>query len=377
MKNTERDISAPATKLSDEDIKKISDTLEEAGAATSKRDLLELEGEPNNSDINDMEELNEDSIQPGFTEIDEEALKELGLDNETIEEIKNNPDAMNFDDVEPSKENYLNAISSYIGLTDEDSMKLIEVIGEYRRNPKGKYYDMLPESAKKSVKDLKINIGRGATNDSVTRFLLNNFINDAQFEALLVGYQKDMSDVMSEMHNEFKSIVQESFDDLFSNIDKIKETNPDQAENLDKFYKSFKSATTFERQLNYIDNGLTRKKLNKWYNRFDDDAFYFNKRINTDANINRGIRFSDIRGCIPTIHRALDGFTERQIKEFILVFIRSIINDDFEDINTLFYIYGVISSIDSFKYSNDFDSDLGKELFGNIKKVIQKLNKLD
>ena len=361
MKNAERDINAPATPLSDEEIKKISDTLEEAGAASSKRDLLELEGEPNNSDINDMEELDEDSIQPGFTEVDEETLKELGLDDETIEEIKNNPDTMNFDDVEPSKEHYLSAISSYIGLTDEDSMKLIEVIGEYRRNPKGKYYDMLPETAKKNVKDLRTNIGRGATNDSVTRLLLNNFINDAQFEALLDGYQKDMSDVMSEMHNEFQGIIQESFDDLFSNIDKIKETNPEQAENLDRFYKSFKSATTFERQLNYINNGLTRKKLNKWYNRFDDDAFYFNKRINTDANINRGIRFSDIRECIPTIRRALDGFTERQIKEFILIFIRSIINDDFEDINTLFYIYGVISSINSFKYSHDFDSDLGKE----------------
>ena len=111
--------------------------------------------------------------------------------------------------------------------------------------------------------------------------------------------------------------------------------------------------------------------------RFDDNCFYFNRKVNSDANRERGIKFADIRTLIPTIKKARDGFTEKQIKEFIIVFLKSIEKMDLTDTANLFYIYGVVSAIDSFRFNTDFDTELGKTLFGNITKVIQKIISLN
>lgn len=363
-------------KLTDEQVIQIGEYLDKANTHSNK-ELLELDGEPNNQDIPDEELVTDSSLNPGLQEFDENTMREMGLDEDTINDLKDvevPPEEIN---VNPERKDYIEAMANYIDITEEDTIKLLNVITDYNNNPDGKYYDRLPLKAKELADGIRMSAPTKMSRDSSARFILSNLVRDAQFGKLMDDYTNDMANVMNDMHSEFQAIIQESFDDLFSNIEKIKEANPDQAETLDRFYTSFKEATTFNKQLEYLDGGLTKKKLSKWTTRFNDQCFYFNKKVNSDTNKERGIKFADIRTLVPTIKKALNGFTDNQIKEFIVVFIKSVEKMDMEDVPNLFYIYGVVSAIDSFRFNNDFDTDLAKTLFGNITKVIQKINSLN
>ena len=376
MSNTE---NKDANILTNDQVSTIYNKLEEVDS-NSNKEFLELDGEENNNDIPDEDIITDSSIFAGVEEFTEDKMREMGLDEETINDLKDvEVDPKEIENVEVSNKDYLEAAATYFELTEDDAKILLNILFKYKNNPQGKYYDELPEKIKQFADGIRANspAEMKMTKNSSARFILSNITRDAQFGKLMDDYTNDMANVMNEMHGEFQAIIQESFDDLFSNIEKIKESNPEQAETLDKFYNSFKSATTFELQLEFIDRGVTKKKISKWMTRFDDNCFYFNRKVNSDANRERGIKFADIRTLIPTIKKARDGFTEKQIKEFIIVFLKSIEKMDLTDTANLFYIYGVVSAIDSFRFNTDFDTELGKTLFGNITKVIQKIISLN
>lgn len=355
----------------------------------SNKELLQLEGKPDNSDIHDQELVGDTNIV-GVSDISEEDMRKMGLDEETINDLKDvKVDTNEINNVKVNSDDYLGVISDYMDISTNDAMILIGVLTEYRNNPNANnYFDKLPDKVKEFVNNIRINLkievdnpsksNNAISKEKATKFVLDNIINDTTFGKVMDDYTVEMSGVMNDMHGEFQAIIQESFDDLFSNIEKLKDSHPEQAETLQKFYDSFKDASTFNRQLKFIEDGhLTKKKINKWLTRFDNDCFYFNKKVNSDVNNSRGIKFVKVESLVPTIKHALDGFTEKQIKQFIIVFIRSLYKMDMDDIANLFYIYGVISAIDSFRYNTNFDTDLGKTLFGNITKVIQKIISLD
>lgn len=376
MSNTE---NKDANILTNDQVSTIYNKLEEVDS-NSNKEFLELDGEENNNDIPDEDIITDSSIFAGVEEFTEDKMREMGLDEETINDLKDvEVDPKEIENVEVSNKDYLEAAATYFELTEDDAKILLNILFKYKNNPQGKYYDELPEKIKQFADGIRANspAEMKMTKNSSARFILSNITRDAQFGKLMDDYTNDMANVMNEMHGEFQAIIQESFDDLFSNIEKIKESNPEQAETLDKFYNSFKSATTFELQLDFIDRGVNKKKISKWMTRFDDNCFYFNRKVNSDANRERGIKFADIRTLIPTIKKARDGFTEKQIKEFIIVFLKSIEKMDLTDTANLFYIYGVVSAIDSFRFNTDFDTELGKTLFGNITKVIQKIISLN
>jgi hypothetical protein len=367
--------------MTDEQVQKLGAKLDEMDTHSNK-ELLELDGEPNNQDIPDQEVYTQPV--PGISdkeEFTEEDMREMGLSEDTIEDLK---DVTVYKDDVPevklTKEDYVEAASNYMDLSNNDAMQLLDILVEYKRDPEGKYYDRLPKKVQDFADGIRLSstsANMKMTKNSAARFVLSNITRDAEFGKVVDDYSNEMSGIMNDMHGEFQAIVQESFDDLFSNIEKIKDDNPEQAEVLQKFYDAFKNATTFELQLKWLDGGVTKKKINKWLTRYDNECFYFNRKVNSDVNKERGIKFSDIQTLVPTIKRARDGFTEIQIKQFIIVFLKSIEKMDLTDLTNLFYIYGVISAIDSFKYNNTFDSELGETLFGNITKVIQKIISLE
>lgn len=361
--------------LTDNQVINIYDHLDKVNSHSNK-ELLELDGEENNNDIPDQELITDDTITPGITNFGEAEMREMGLDEDVINDLKDVEVEPEDIDVDPEKNDYIEAIANYTDLSEQDTVTLLNIIMDYNNNNDGKYYDRLPLKVKELADGIRMSSPTKMPKDSSAKFILSNLVRDAQFGKLMDDYSHDMANVMNDMHGEFQAIIKESFDDLFSNIEKIKEANPDQAETLDRFYNSFTEATTFNKQLDYLD-GLSKKKLKKWTTRFNDQCFYFNKKVNSDANKERGIKFADIRTLVPTIKKALNGFTDNQIKEFIVVFIKSIEKMDMEDVPNLFYIYGVTSAIDSFRFNKDFDTDLGKTLFGNITKVIQKINSLN
>ena len=363
--------------LTDQQVIYIYNHLDKADTHSNK-ELLESD----DLDIDDIpDQTTDDALVKGVAdEFTEKQMKELGLDDETIESLKDvEIDESSIKDVKPSSEDYLEAIANYVDISTEDSEQLLNILIDFDKDPNGKYYDRLPTKIKSFCDGIRMNAPEKMSKNSSATFILTQFTHDAQFGKLMDDYTNDMANLTNEMHKEFRSIIQESFDDLFENIEKIKDNNPEHAEILQRFYDAFKGATTFQKQLDYLDGAVNKKKLNKWLDRFDNECFYFNKKVNSDVNKERGMKFADIRTLIPIVKTALNGFTEKQIKLFFLVFLKSVEKMDLDSVENLFYIYGVVSGIDSFRYNkaDEFDTEFGKTLFGNITKVIQKIISLD
>lgn len=363
--------------ISDEQVKKISDHLEKFNS--DKEIYKEIEENENTESelevLEGSENLGLDSaINSEFTEED---MRNLGLDEETIESLKDVdvcPEDLAKTEIKDN--DYLDAFKEY-DIPDNEAMVLLELIQKFRMNDTTiKYYDELPPSVKRMADATRMSCPYKMSKESSATFLIKNFINDAAFARVVDDYTNDMATLMNEMHLDFQNIIHESLDDMMKNIDKIKESNPEQAEKLEKLQNTYKDAISFNKQLEYLDGGISLKKLNKWANRFRDECFYFNKKVSSDANKASGIKFVDIGTLVPTIKNALNGFTELEIQRFIIVFIRSTINMDMNDINNTYYVYSAISSIDSFRFNSTFDTELGKELFENIAKVIRKINSL-
>ena len=354
--------------LTDQQVIDIYNHLDKADTHSNK-ELLESD----DLDIDDIpDQTTDDALVKGVAdEFTEKQMKELGLDDETIESLKDvEIDESSIKDVKPSSEDYLEAIANYVDISTEDSEQLLNILIDFDKDPNGKYYDRLPTKIKSFCDGIRMNAPEKMSKNSSATFILTQFTHDAQFGKLMDDYTKDMANLTNEMHKEFRSIIQESFDDLFENIEKIKDNNPEHAEILQRFYDAFKGATTFQKQLDYLDGPINKKKLNKWLDRFDNECFYFNKKVNATE-----IKLPNIENAYPIIKKALPGFTELQIKEFIITICKASYDLDVNKIEDLAYIYRAVENIFAFRVIDmvDFNSDFAKQVFGNVSVVIKKI----
>ena len=346
-----------STQLTENEVKKVYDTLEKANENNDREKLAKASEETNSTEYSNIEEL--------------ETTKIIGVDfasennkNVSVEGIINASEITE----ERSKENMFEEY----GLSTEEANEVLKLISEYNTtnvNVTG-LYDKLPEKLKEItngiVTESKLS-GQRISKDNAAKFIIDSFINDIDFDNILDEYNREMNQIIAESNKEFQYIMKDSFDEIFERIDEIEAEDPEKAKTVRAIKSAFNDACNYSRLLDYLDH-ISAKKLNKFLNRYDEECIYFNKKVNTTD-----IKVPNITLLYPIIKQVLSGFTESQIKKFIIVICKSSYNLNMDNIVDVSYIYRLINNIVSFKYTNDFESDFGKEIFGNITVVIQKI----
>lgn len=258
-------------------------------------------------------------------------------------------------------------------LTEEDMIKMLKVIDDYKANPKMSLYLNLPTKMQEMVNGIIMTETHGNINpkelpsyrNSIAKMLIDDFINDAKISAAVDDFNTEMYSAINDMNAEYDNMIGDAIDSVFNRIEEIRVEDPAQAERIESVKDAFDSATTFERQLEFAKH-TSPNKFNKFLNRYKDDVYYFNKKVNSNTV---GVKVNDIEEIVPIIKLALPQYTEEDIKKFVICICRTVKNID--DLAEIAYQYRMITSI--YKYKFTPIDDKGEIIFENISKVIDAI----
>jgi hypothetical protein len=281
--------------------------------------------------------------------------------------------------VNEEKADYLEAFAPY-NIGDEDAVKLLNLIYDYKA---GKVdhaflYNRLPSDMQKIADGLRTSpdaMGHKISKNSAAEFLINSFINDAKLNKAVDEFTTEMDETIKGMNKEYDLIYSDAIEDIFNDIDKIRQEDPERADRILAIKNAFAESMTYQRQLDYIDT-LNTKRLNKYHGgkRLRNDVYYFNKRVNVTE-----IKIPDI-GELPEIIKArLPEYDMDVIEKFVSIIVKTTTNlqlEGEENLSNLAYVYRTVDNIYDFKFSSDPESERYNTIFGNIAKALDKINNL-
>jgi hypothetical protein len=359
MNNNEELKLADELKLTEEQMHQIYSKLSDIDkASTDGLDAASKETEEANYTTDDNTIIEANDVLPGVDVIPESAYSE--------------------DDIKENKDNFKDILSSY-GVSDEDIAKMIDVIESYKAGKiSSGLYNKLPDSFKQMCDGIASNTFKtdvygssrkniAAMRNSVAKMLVENFIHDAKFAKAVDDYNVEMSGIISEMNEKYDDMLGNAIDEVFNKIEEIKVENPEKAERVLSIKNAFDSALTFERQIDFATR-TSYKKFNKWLNRYEDETFYFNKKVNSNS---LGVKFQNIEELLPIIKLALPQYDEDNIKQFIILISKTIGSFDNNELYEVAYTYRMISAI--YKYKFIAIDEKGEEIFSNISKAIDAI----
>lgn len=351
------------SKITTEQAIDIYNKLEEADTNSNKDKLEEAMKETDTKEYTECEEM-QSTISTMFTK---EELDTMGLTAEEIEAYINSDAEKN---IKESDSDYEELFNDY-GITIDDAKITMRVISDYKRNniTEG-LYNKLPESMQNLANGFKP-LGAGSnlkiSDDEAAKTVIDSFIGDAKFGRAMDEFNSEINDLMINTSKDYQMLMQDYIDNLFNDIENIRIEDPNKAKQIEDIKQAFDDSITFNKQLEFL-NRINPKKIKKALNNYDSECFYFNKKVNTTD-----IRIPDIKELAPIIKRALPQYTEKQIKEFIIIICLSSYTLDVSNIADLAYIYRALDRVHTFRYVSNIESDAAKEVFGNISAVIQKI----
>lgn len=347
MPNTFNSDAMPSKEMTNEELKKLYDGLFDIDKKSVENlKKAEKETEESNYTSEDNEEIETDAEIPGLNDIDESSI------HETEKDIKD-------------------VLSEY-DLSDEDAMKTLNIIEEYKAGNTTGLYFRLPDALKRMVDGIVATEGAAISfkelnkyRNQAAKMLIDNFIHDAKMQTVVDEFNAEMGETLDNLNAEYDAMMTEAIDSVFDKIDELKVTDPEKAERISKMKKAFEDAETFDRQLEYAKN-TTYKKLKKQNDRFKDNAYYFNKRVNNNT---AGVKIPEIETLAPIISNQLPDFKPEEVGMFLCCICNTLRDPD--DITEIAYQYRMVSSI--YKYRFVEIDERGKKLFGNISKVIHEI----
>jgi hypothetical protein len=350
--------------------------------------IMSLENENVNENT-----ITEEQVHEVYTKLEEEntdAEKLAKAEEETeeneyseIEEIDNyvNLGGASVEDVDEGDEDYIEAFSPY-NLSDDDAKKFIEVIADYKigRN-KNNVYNRLPDKIK-DIADGFANSpdshGIKVSKEWAAEYVVKSFINDAKVNKAVDTFNDELNNTMADINKQYDLIFNESIENVFSKIDEIRAEDPVKADRVEAVKAAFDDASTFQRQLDYLDH-IGAKKLNKLHGgkRIISDAFYFNTKVNVTE-----IRVPDIGELPAIIKMELPDYDIDDINKFVSIIVKTTATLPLEgpdNLGNIAYVYKVVSNIYNYKYWDseiDVASETHDTIFGNITKVLDKIKNI-
>ena len=239
----------------------------------------------------------------------------------------------------------------YNTVSDEDAIKLIEVINRYKSGEKFDVFESLPKSLKDVIYKEAMSVG---ADKSLINFFAKSFINDlvdnTYLDKEITDFNQELKEVLAPMGNIAGTVMDEYSDEVYHKFtdklekkaDEIQEDNPKKAEQLRVISKSFKEAVSLERIIGLLKS--TPSSANKAYkmardnwNKFCSD---YDNKISTIKPAPR-----DIEHCIAGLNNTelKYQYDESIIKALVVMVANSVI-DAIDEGNLNEHIYAYYSS---------------------------------
>ena len=239
----------------------------------------------------------------------------------------------------------------YNTVSDEDAIKLIEVINRYKSGEKFDVFESLPKSLKDVIYKEAMSVG---ADKSLINFFAKSFINDlvdnTYLDKEITDFNQELKEVLAPMGNIAGTVMDEYSDEVYHKFtdklekkaDEIQEDNPKKAEQLRTISKSFKEAVSLERiisLLKFIPSSANKayKMARDNWNKFCSD---YDNKISTIKPAPR-----DIEHCIAGLNNTelKYQYDESIIKALVVMVANSVI-DAIDEGNLNEHIYAYYSS---------------------------------
>ena len=246
-------------------------------------------------------------------------------------------------------------------INEEEYDAIAEIVLDYM-NSKDKnnylFYHKLPLTAQNFIDDFSyLNNSKSMTKDIRTKNILRErncklFFDTITTSVMMDEFMKTISKKnktnsdTKDLHNslaEIKSIIDESYKEAFDNIEKIRETNPEQADKILKIKTGFEKASDFRLQFEYIKND-SPKNVKRYHQHYNSDTELFTKYVRNNP---LGVK-------IPSLDRFIELLRTSDItsiysidlmKACAVVIARSCCKLDITDIENIAYIHKLMCTI--------------------------------
>ena len=234
--------------LTNNEVTKIYESLDSKGENTNKEALEKAHEETENTSYDNITPIESKGV--GIPQVDEETLREAGLSDEYINELKSLPDVDTT--VNEGENNYRDLFKEY-GISDDDSVALFKIIMQYKNDGIAKgLYNKLPPTVK-NLADGLIVVGKTesakVSKDNAAKILIDSFIGDAKFSASIDEFNEEMNNLLISSTEEYKSLMNGYIESIYKDIDKIRAEDPEKAEALSKIKQAFEDAEVYAKEL--------------------------------------------------------------------------------------------------------------------------------
>lgn len=392
------------TILTDEQIKEISDTIDESvsnsitaitmkKAEEEKRKAIE-NGEIKNEskivaiDRDTGKELTQEEFDKEMEEIDNDFVDELQswedmLEDDTIEDLD-----VNLEDVSMKKDIIkaeLNILFPNIKLYDEDYEKVLDIAERYKRGEKFSYFNAFPRLIQDQIKDMVgINCGTYSTEirmilNDMAETILSNMLQSQYTDALTDVYQSGIKEASLKGVENINKDGYWTYVRRFFNhdiLDKIKDYEEkediEKAERCRGIFYAFKESYNFSIMKDlYLHTGKLRvKKI--MIEKFEKTCRDFNSQYENNPRT-----IIDVHQTLRALDKAANKkFDIDVIKEFICTFIRytqykNMKPDNIVDHTFMYYFIFNIVTIDTCNPEVEEDAQFKDQLISNINEFLQ------
>ena len=292
-------------------------------------------------------------------------------ENPELEEVELDPNdpGINISEIEPTQEDVKATLANY-GLDDDAALKLYKTINEYRNGVKKDYYSELPQTFQNIANGLRkfsLQQGHPISKNDAAMLVLKDMLEDAQLERAMNDIQREQDQLIAEMSTEYGKIFNDTYEEIFNSIDEIEAKDPEEAEKIRKVKQAFDDANSMERLKEFVKTTNINKLRKKADNRFDDEVYYFNKKVNvTDVKI------PDVGALVDVIHRWLPERSITAIKRLVIAIALHIDEIDVDkDVLQLAYVFRLMTNIYSFSFlSGEEQLESATELFRKLDEVM-------
>ena len=266
----------------------------------------------------------------------------------------------------------------YNTVSDEDAIKLIEVINRYKSGEKFDVFESLPKSLKDVIYKEAMSVG---ADKSLINFFAKSFINDlvdnTYLDKEITDFNQELKEVLAPMGNIAGTVMDEYSDEVYHKFtdklekkaDEIQEDNPKKAEQLRVISKSFKEAVSLERiigLLKFIPSSANKayKMARDNWNKFCSD---YDNKISTIKPAPR-----DIEHCIAGLNNTelKYQYDESIIKTLVVMVANSVIDAiDEGSLNEHIYAYYSSNALYTIMFTAN-NSEVNAIIMNSVKEAL-------
>lgn len=364
--------------LSDEDVDTIIDTLSENVSEDIKH-LREIKGSDNSypyNTINKPELMEGEALMEINPITGEQKIIGTGVEAQpkaevSVSNIVDGED-VNILDSATINEETIKKLDE-MGMSEEDTLKLTNVIMRKVKGEKFSIYKELPQSVKNMVRSM---CGSNNINQlqACSEIVIDQFISELKIEQEFIDFQDTLKKEMNipDLMDMYGDYLKESMEvKLLEKANELDATEPEKAQLLREISAAYSDSYTLVRQLKvFYNNEKECRRLDKELKKYDRYCTDFNYKYK-----NSKFKINDIKLVAHTLDRLFNGEVSiATIKKFVILLCRITRNMDSSNVVEHSFMYYSVKNILSLDYI-DINSELYITLKNNIKVILDLIEK--